>query len=521
MPKKAKPFVRELFGAALTVPGEMSEGYSKELREKALEQLTALPGIPKETKELLAKQLTTDPFTAMGVLMAAGMAVGYMTINATLSPFFTLLNYQFSKLANQYRLDPSSVSQLWLRGFPKGQDAIEWKNLSSTEKAAKTAELEGDVEKWFGELSDQGFGGDEQEAVKELARYMPSPDIIMLWAAREVFEPELREKYQLDKFLPPQFLEWAAKVGITGEVALNYWASHWQLPSLTAIQELWRRQIIDKEVVDDFWTELDMVPWVREDLFKLFRAVPTRVDIRRWWDMRTISETRLKDIYMAQGYWEEDLDDYVTWTKVYTDFPDLIARYSKGWITLNDVRQQLYKDYDIPYTAGRTEEEWLTAYEAGRLAEKEARIEELIQTKVKAVQEERIADTTALTRSLIIRGAKADPPKLTRAETIELLMLKNYDKWEAEYIYDIEVTGAASPETPTEFRQLVESYRHAVGLDFKEVPPELLAADRKRSELRLKLAQARSKDAPEVAQLEAELEIAEVTFQNMKTGYGL
>ncbi|GAI96262.1 unnamed protein product, partial [marine sediment metagenome] len=151
----------------------------------------------------------------------------------------------------------------------------------------------------------------------------------------------------------------------------------------------------------------------------------------------------------------------------------------------------------------------------------EDRFEELLQTKIKAVQEERLTETTALTRSLIIKGAKAE--KLTREETIELLMLKNYDKWEAEYIFDIEVTGAASPETPMEFRQLVESYRHAVGLDFKEVPPELLEADRKRSDLRIKLADARSRKAPEdeISQLQAELEIAEVTFKNMKAGYGL
>ncbi|GAI73784.1 unnamed protein product, partial [marine sediment metagenome] len=139
--------------------------------------------------------------------------------------------------------------------------------------------------------------------------------------------------------------------------------------------------------------------------------------------------------------------------------------------------------------------------------------------KIKAVQEERIADTTALTRSLIIKGAKEE--KLTRDETIELLMLKNYNLWEAEYIYDIEVGAASSPETPMEFRQLVESYRHAVGLDFKEVPHELLKADRKRSDLRLRLSQARAKDAPEVAQLQADLEIAEAAFRNMKAGFGL
>ncbi|GAI75017.1 unnamed protein product, partial [marine sediment metagenome] len=63
----------------------------------------------------------------------------------------------------------------------------------------------------------------------------------------------------------------------------------------------------------------------------------------------------------------------------------------------------------------------------------------------------------------------------------------------------------------------------AVGLDFKEVPAELLEADKKRSELRLKLAQAGARKAPEdeIAKLQADLEIAEATFQNMKASYGL
>ncbi|GAI88473.1 unnamed protein product, partial [marine sediment metagenome] len=94
MAKKAKPFIRELFAAPLLASGELSEGYSKELREKALEQLDALPGIPDETKELLAERLSTDPITGLGFLMAAGMALGYMTISAVSSPFFALLNYQ-------------------------------------------------------------------------------------------------------------------------------------------------------------------------------------------------------------------------------------------------------------------------------------------------------------------------------------------------------------------------------------------------------------------------------------------
>lgn len=382
------------------------------------------------------------------------------------------LIYLQNRYVHGYRLDPDAVIRLWLRGFPSPEEA----------------------EKWFSDLEDQGWSSEKIGALKELAHYLPSPTEVMTWAAREVFEPELRKKFELDKFLPPEFLEWAAKVGITGEVAKNYWAAHWVLPSLSNVIELWRRQIWDKETVDAFWTELDMVPWVREDLFKLFRAVPTRVDVRRWWDMRTIEEPRLRQIYQSMGYWEEDLEDYVVWTKVYTEFPDLIARYKNNYITEDDVYSRLVK--------------------LGMPAD---RAKELLETKIKnVVAEERVADTTKLTRSLIIKGAKEG--KLSKTETIELLTRKNYAQWEAEYIYDVEVEGTLSPETPMEFKKLVESYRKSQGLDYIEIPAEVLVAERTLSELALKRSQAITDKEPQsvIDELQADIEVAKVKLSELK-----
>ena len=102
-------------------------------------------------------------------------------------------------------------------------------------------------------------------------------------------------------------------------------------------------------------------------------------------------------------------------------------------------------------------------------------------------------------------------------------MRKNYALWEAEYIYDIEVAAATSPETPMEFRKLVESYRRSQGLEFKEIPNEVLEADRKRSELRLKLSQAIAKHIPEeeLSQVRADIEVAQSRFLALKATYGL
>ncbi|GAI57740.1 unnamed protein product, partial [marine sediment metagenome] len=221
--RRAKPFLKELLAAPLVTSGELSEEGTRELRERALEQLTALPGIPEETKKLLTEQLSSPTLTLLGVGLAAGMALGYMTLSSTLSPFFQLLNYQTSKIAKQYRLDPATVSQLWLRGFPKGQDAAEWAGLSPKEKAAETGRQRDEVEKWFGELSDQGFGSDEQEAIKALSQLLPSPQDLVTWQAREVFEPEMIEKYGLLDEVDLLQRDLFYKVGMSDEMIENYW----------------------------------------------------------------------------------------------------------------------------------------------------------------------------------------------------------------------------------------------------------------------------------------------------------
>lgn len=355
------------------------------------------------------------------------------------------------RLLKTARLDPGMVTRLWLRGYPS----------------------EDKKDKWFDDLSDQGFSEDRKDAIKELAHYMPSPIEVMTWAAREVFEPELREKFQLDLGRPIEYENWAAKVGITDEVMKNFWASHWALPGLTSIVELWRREELSDEEVADFWTELDMVPWIRDKLFKLFREVPTRVDVRRWWDMRTVDEPRLRRIYKAMGYWEEDLEDYVTWTKVYTAFPDLLARYKNGWITLQTVYDELIAMNMSP-----------------------ERATELLETKIKNVAAvERVAKERDLTKSEIIKGVKKNV--ITVDQGIELLEEMNYDTWEAEFIIAINIEAAGSPETPFEIKRLVDKYKRSQGMEVKEIPEDLMQAERKWIEADRKLKEATAREAPQ------------------------
>jgi len=437
-------FLRALSEGAKRLLDDLEIPLATEAKSQ-LEEIRDIPELPATTKALIDKALKPKSFAMAIILIPLIISVVMAPIMAALDGIITPIRFAMNKSVKPFRLDPGTITRIWLRDKPK-------------------------YEELWDDLKDLGFSKERIDVYKELSKYLPAPTEIMTWAAREVFEPKLREKYQLDKFLPPDFLIWAEKVGITGEVAKNYWAAHWVLPSLTSIIELWRRKIIGKEDVDAFWTELDMVPWVRENLFKLFRTIPTRVDVRRFWDMRTIDEKRLRDIYQAQGYWEEDLEDYVLWTKVYVAFPDLIARWKNGWITEDDIRSEL------------------TAL--GMPAD---RVAEMIETKIKPVAPARVEGERTATATEIMKAVKKE--YITWAEGVERLGRMGYSPSEAEFKLDVYIGVAeGSPESYIEFVDLTERYRQAMGLEAKLVPPELLEAGKALAEARKAEAEAREKE---------------------------
>ncbi|MBA7712213.1 hypothetical protein ES703_121184 [subsurface metagenome] len=130
--------------------------------------------------------------------------------------------------------------------------------------------------------------------------------------------------------------------------------------------------------------------------------------------MRTIDEARLKEIYHSLGYYDQDLDDYVLWTKVYVAFPDLMARFTKGWITLDDVRSELTS-----------------------LGMPEDRVQEMIETKVKTEQPERTTKERDVTKAEIVKGVKKDV--ITREQANILLQEMGYDQAEAAFILAINI----------------------------------------------------------------------------------
>ena len=386
------------------------DGFEPEYLEylkPTLEGLRDNPETPPELKSIINKMLGQASWVQipmavwMLISMFGGIAISQMV------PSFKKIGYFASARAEDYRFDPAAMMIAWRR-FP------EW------------------YEKFPDDLREQGFSEERIDALKDFTLFYPSPGDLVRWQAREVFEPEMVSRYGLDDELEAIDKEPFYKAGMTDEQIRNFWRAHWEHASWIQVVEMLRRGQLTEEEVWDWFRVFEIPPFWRDKLIAISRAVPTRVDVRRFWDMRTIDEARLREIYTWQGYHGKDLDDYVLWTKVYCAFPDLIARWSKGWIKLDQVKSELVA-----------------------LGMPAARVEEMIETKVKAEEPGRVAGEKDLTKSDIIKGVKTGV--ITWDEGVEFLMELDWDEEEADYILEVNVGAPEDVEEMVKTRDLTKA----------------------------------------------------------------
>ena len=301
-----------------------------------------------------------------------------------------LYNQDGARVYQPFRLPPEVLVTLWRRG------------LLGTEGLPSD----------FDDLRAQGWSDERIAAFTKASEVLPSPQDAVSFLAHEVFEPEMIKKYSLDSEWDKIDKSIFATIGMPEDIALLYWRNHWQHPSFGQMTEARRRQLITDEDLSDWFKLVEIPPFWRPMLMSLVWETPTRVDVRRFWDMGTIDEPRLRELYTAMGYEGQNLEDYVLWTKVYVSFPDLVARYKNGWINSEEVLSELT-------ALGMTSD----------------RADELFQTKFKNEAVARLTKERDLTLSQIYKGVKVD--KIDRDKGLSLISQMGYDAAEATLLLDI------------------------------------------------------------------------------------
>lgn len=472
-------------GATKTLEG-MEPG-AIEAYQASLKKLLDDPLTPPELKAFLQKALkpgnivTTIAAMLLIPLQAIGIALGGS------QPVGNMVRYEQDRVLLSSRLDPDTVLRLWLR-----------------DKEA--------FRHWFDDLTQQGWNDERIIALQMLTEVIPGVQDLIRMGVREAFDEDFVRTWKMDAEFEKMPVEWAKKLGLSESWSKYYWRAHWELPSILLGYEMLHRGIITESELKDLMTALDIMPGWRDNLIKASWNVPTRVDIRRFLDLGVIDEARLREIYTALGYHGKDLDDYVLWTKIFVGLPDLLAMWKNGWITLDDVRSQLIGLGMQPDAA-----------------------DQLIKTKVKAVEPTSTAEGKELTKTEIYKGVKTGV--ISYDQGIELLMDLDYTRDQAEYLLAVNVAVlAGSPETFSEFKDLTGKYKRTVETKGEAMPEELrhLAdqvvkltdeTDRIKKTLKDKEATILDEEAlpaeerEELSKLRTTLYRAEAELQRVKTTY--
>lgn len=147
-----------------------------------------------------------------------------------------------------------------------------------------------------------GFQDADLELIRSLFFIRPPVQDVIRMAVREVFTPEIAERFGQFEDFPPEFVASAHQVGLRESDALNYWAAHWDLPSIGQAFEMLHRRVIDSEELSILLRAQDVMPYWRQRLTAISYRPLTRVDVRRMHLEGVITEEEVFNAYLDFGY---------------------------------------------------------------------------------------------------------------------------------------------------------------------------------------------------------------------------
>ncbi len=182
--------------------------------------------------------------------------------------------------------------------------------------------------------------------------YFPPPPDLIRFAVREVYNDETRKAFGQDEDISPRYITEAAKAGLGEEQARNYWASHWELPSINQGFDMLHRHVIPRERLEMLLKALDVMPFWRDALLQISYNPLTRVDIRRMHAMGILSPADVQLRYEAEGFSPADAALMTQFTVAYntreetgTSQSKVVEAYKKDIITTEQLTALLTEQH--------------------------------------------------------------------------------------------------------------------------------------------------------------------------------
>lgn len=174
---------------------------------------------------------------------------------------------------------------------PPAGELVAWKlrNLITTDYFNESLKRQGWTDKDIGTLTQASF-------------FIPPVQDLITMAVREVFTPDVAREFGQFEDFPEEFVEQAAKQGVSEEWALRYWGAHWSLPSVQMGFEMLHRGVINQEELNLLLRSADVMPFWRDKLTQISFSPLTRVDIRRMHKEGVLTVEDVNKAYHDIGY---------------------------------------------------------------------------------------------------------------------------------------------------------------------------------------------------------------------------
>ncbi len=298
------------------------------------------------------------PVAAIGGLMA-GFALPMIlssVASTALSPFAEKMRQRMNSLVRPTLINGSDIIQAWQRdfadeglkdavldrqGFPDDQQQVlidllktrpgtmdivdYWRRELFTDDEANT------------ELRNLGWDDRYIAIIREAAFPPPGVQDLIRMAVREVFSPEVAEAFGQFEEIPPQYLIWAKRIGLSEEWARNYWAAHWVLPSVQQGFQMLHRQIITESDLERLFVALDVMPFWREPLKQIAFRPYTRVDVRRMFSLNILDRSGVLRAYTDLGFDDEKAENMTEFTVRWVESTRKVEKDRERDLTKGDI----------------------------------------------------------------------------------------------------------------------------------------------------------------------------------------
>jgi len=496
---------------------EFMDFLEPDLREEvipSLLRLKELEGMPDDFKAIIDKAIEEPKAVQLAVILPylVGILIGFGMGAA--APASKLGSYQVDKMMHSARLNSLEVITAWRRDKAK-------------------------YEKLFDDLRDQGWNEERIEALKFYTLAYPTPTELVHWQAREVFEPDMIAKYGLTAEAEGIERDLFYKVGLSDEMIDNHWKAHWVHPEWRQVIDMYHRGELTFADISQWYKLVEIPPYWRDKLTAISWDLPNRIETRMMARYGLVDKTWLVKHLEKVGLHED-------YRGIAADFMlamgirlDISSRYSKGWLTREEVETEIA-------TFGLSEDiadrlyKWIVKNVGGDRVAKERDLTKTdilkgIRKGVVSVDEGKellgdlgyeaeeidfIVDASItisedipevvkerdLTKTDILSAIKKEVVSIETGRS--MLVGMGYDQAETDILIlnklgvsSLETTAllasGASPSSYMGFKKLTQSYRKAQGLEAKIPSAEVMAAYRLWTDAKRALAEAREQDKKE------------------------